>query len=272
MGVKLVVKWVVVFAVLSIWTFFVIQGLFTKVSVSYSVTTGTQATFLTGLALFSQDFNAPIYIETPAGNQKASLTSIIRILFERDFEIINKSEPVSITSCSVRATGGDLMLDGESFGGSNKVSFNINYLANGKGSLTNQNGKNRVSMSFTPKKILETNEDILSFNASGKGRINRDSISLDEVIVEFNKNDREIFISSNRFEANLVGVTFTEGCFSENKEFFLIKDNGKLASKRTISEVRDLIDNHPELTNAYEGLKRLFTDYWWLIVPGGSIS
>jgi hypothetical protein len=52
----------------------------------------------------------------------------------------------------------------------------------------------------------------------------------------------------------------------------LIKDRGNLSQRRTISEVRGIINSNPELLDAYENLKRLFTDYWWIIVPGVNLS
>ena len=67
-------------------------------------------------------------------------------------------------------------------------------------------------------------------------------------------------------------VYFIEGCLTEEEEFYLIVDNGKIEERRSIEEVRGLLDNHPELIDAYFNLEKLYKDYWWLILPDMVVS
>ena len=67
-----------------------------------------------------------------------------------------------------------------------------------------------------------------------------------------------------------MAVTFSSGCDYNEIGHWVIIYNGDLEESRSIEEVRTLLNENPAFTTNYEKLKRLFSDYWWLIVttPG----
>lgn len=277
---KLILKWVFVFSVLSLWSYFVVVN---SIIGSFVEDSGTsiyiqnipaeEANYETMNAL-TKDFNIPFYEKTTAGIEKASFSQIIGILFNHNFEIQEKTQEIVADKCSLRAEKGNLEVNSEDFGGNNKLSFNVNYLKNGEGSLTAQKDRDRFSLSFEVKEILETNSEKLIFRAGGKGRLNGEEFSSDNVIVTFDKINNIVNVAGEgnlSFNAEGMQVTFTEGCFDEKKDFYLIINKGKLAERRSIEEIRLLLDQYPGMIDMYEGLGRLYKDYWWAGLPSGFI-
>ena len=251
---KFFFKWGFVFFVLSIWTFFVTHGI------------------IFGSALESSNFNIPLYIQTNSGTTKAASTNIIDFLFNHNFDIQKKKEVIPMKDCSMRASDGSVKLDGKDMGGKSKMTFNINHLANGKGSFTSKKGRDYFILDFKTKKIKKTDAQRLIIEVEGDGRLNRDKIHFDSVVITFNRLNNKVNLTADNekdFKAMNMNVDFIEGCLVEEKTFFLIKDKGELKKSRTIAEVRQLLKQHPEMIDAFEGLKRLFNDFWWLALPGG---
>jgi hypothetical protein len=256
-NIKLIFKWTFVFGILIFWSSFIVLG-----------TIGGG---------FAKDFNIPIYIQTLAGIERASSSDILEILFNNDFEINEEMDYIPIEKCSVRATGGSLDINEQDFGEKNKISF---YIPNGNaekgtGSLSGRINRDRFSLKFNVNEILETNSEILRFSAEGQGRLNRQKIDFGNIIVELNKTSNKVSISSSEeykdLQALNVEVTSLKGCLMEEKIIYLIIDQGELDEKRSIGEVRSLLDDHPELIDAYFNLEKLYKDYWWLAFPGGGI-
>jgi hypothetical protein len=203
---------------------------------------------VTGVESFSRDFNIPIYIESEIGSRKAGSAEIIDYLFNKNFEIGQETKIVPMSYCSLRGTDG-----------SSRISLNINNLGAGSGSITG--GSRRIG--FTTTKITNIDLDDLDFEAvDSNGTLIRLSVDKNTNIVDFNAGEE-----SKRFNIEL-----SRGCFNMEETIVLIKDRGNLSQRRTISEVRGIINSNPELLDAYENLKRLFTDYWWIIVPGVNLS
>jgi hypothetical protein len=249
-------KWTFVFTVLGAWTFFVIQSL----------------ALGSANSLFEEEFNVPIYVETNAGIERASSALIIDFLFNYDFDVEDRVEVIPMDYCSMRARGGELIIGGDSKTENSDLSFNINHLSRGSGELTAQDGKERFSLKFTPEDITETNIDILEFFGSGSGLLNRQPVVFENVEVLFDKETSKVSVFGSgdfEFELNDAEATFIEGCFAKLDGFYLLVDQGKLGNRRSIEEVRMLLNEHPELMDAYEGLRRLFREYWWLAIPSG---
>jgi len=229
--VKLVFKWFFVFIVLSVWSFFVI------------------ASSITGS--FAKDFNVPVYIQTDAGTEKASYSELVNTLFYRDFDVESKTEMVVDEKCSVRAEGSD-----------SKLSFST-YLKNskgGKGNFVGTDGQNRLSADFEVKDILEINENKLVLEGVD---------SSDTITVTYDKSANKASILSDTINVNDMAVSSVNGCGAKEEEIYLITDKGKLSERRSIEDVRNLLDENPEFVDMYENFKGLYNDYWWIALPGG---
>ena len=249
--IKFFLKWGFVFTVLSFWSYFIIVS---------SV-----------IGSFSKGFNIPVYIKTSAGTEKASSEEVIEMLFNNNFEIQEKKEIIPFDRCSLRASSGRFVLDGRILGYGNKLSFNVNSLGNGEGSLTEADEGDRFSMKFDVKDILETNSEKLVVKAEGKGRINLEELNFNDIEITFDKINSEVEITGfgdADFEISAMDASVANGCLVREEEFYLITDNGKLPEKRSIGEVRNILDSHPELIDNYGGLERLYKDYWWIGIPG----
>ena len=269
---RFVLKWVFVFTVLSLWTFVVVKGLILSTTISSQVVAPES---VTGIVMPSKGFNVPFYIIRDEGKVKARSSDLFDILFNRDFEAEKVVEVIPMDKCSMRASGGNAEVDGNDFGDNNKLNFNVNYLTNGKGSLVMKDGSDRLSLSFEPKKIIETNTERLVFESSGTGKLNRESFSESSIIIEFDKNLSLLNIRGGlgrNFTIINMEADVLKGCLSEETTFFLIIDNGELDESRSINEVRQILNDNPEYTDAYQNLERLFKDKWWLIVPSGIVS
>ncbi|MFA5019683.1 MAG: hypothetical protein WC533_01145 [Candidatus Pacearchaeota archaeon] len=260
---RLFLKWGVVFFILCIWTVLVVQGINFKASNGLGFVSASE---------LSGSFNLPIYIQTDAGIEKMSSPEIINILFKHNFSSEKRNQEIPMKSCSLRASDGNVILIGNNFNNKNKLNFNLNEYGNGDGSLTAQDNKERISMSFKPVKIIRITSDSLVFSAKGRMHTDNDNIDLD-MIFKLNKTSNSISISESNnfsFSAENMKITFADGCSNKIEDFILINDNGELEEERSIEEVRQLLNENPELIDAYEGLRRLFSDYWWMILPSGS--
>ena len=233
---KLVLKAGFILSIVLIWSFFAIP-----------------------IASGGSDFNIPIYIQTSAGIEKADSKTIENILFNYEFEIKKMQEYVPDESCSLRAEGGSLSIDEMDIARID-LSFSIPLKNDGPGhgSLTAQKDRDRFSLSFEVTEILETNSEVLKFRASSKGRLNREEFNLDNVIITFDKINNKVEISSPDyagFEIKDMQVTFTERCFGQETNFYLIIINEELKEPRTTEKIEALLEQHPELIDAYEGLR-----------------
>jgi len=250
--VKLFFKWTFVFGVLSIWTFLVLQSLAAR-------------------GLIDKDFNIPIYIKTDSGTEFANSASIIEMLFFHEFEIEKQIEIIPDSKCSLRGTGGVLEVNGIILEGENDVNLNINKLDKGKGSVSGGNNKNRFSSKFDVSDVTQNDNEVLMFEGEASSKLNREKLNFSSIVGILDRNSSLLILysegnSSDEFRINDMNVNYVSGCSVEQKEFYLITDNGKLEKRRSIGDVRELLKERPELIDAYEGLKGLFNDYWWLIV------
>jgi len=249
---KFFFKWTFVFGVLSIWSVFVIVG-----------AVGGN---------FIGEFNIPIYKQTSAGIERMSSDEIIEFLFKHDFDIEERNEFIPLESCSLRAEGGMIEINQNNLT-KNKISFFI-PLANdglGEGSIISSGGENRLSLDFKVTEILNTDNESLVFDAVGEGRLNRENVDFDNIHVEYNRANNYVLITGmgdeNFFSSIPLEVYFKEGCSLNQESFYLFIDNGELDEKRSIDEVRETLDEHPELIDSFEGLRSLYNDYWWITLP-----
>ena len=248
---KFILKWTFIFSVLSLWTFFVI---------------------ISSVAGLTKTTNILVYMQTSAGTEKATVTDLINILFNYDFEIEQQTTLVPVDRCSVRARNGIVVTDSMEFF-ENKLNFNVpnRGAAEGRGSLTSQEGKDRLSIKFNIKNITATNENDLTFMADATGKLNKHELDLDSLEINFDKVNNIVTITGSGIDEidGELDVNFVDGCIMQEDKFFLITKNDKLSKSRTIEEVRSLLDENPELIDVHGRLRGLYKDFWWLIVPGG---
>lgn len=207
---------------------------------------------------FAEEFNVPIYIQTSAGIEKASSDIISSTLFDYNFEIKKMWEYVPDEKCSLRAEDGILEVENKTFKSKNKLNFNIPLKNDGpgQGSLTAQDDRERFSLSFEVKEILETNSERLTFKAIGYGGLNKKELNFNEIIVTFDKISNKINITSDKnFNAKNLDVGFIKGCSGQETIFYLITNKDKLNKSRNLEEVEVLLKQYPELIDAYENLR-----------------
>lgn len=255
--IRLFFKWVFVFSILIIWTYFVVIG---------SITGNFAEGFAEGKEFI------PLYMQTSAGIERAASSDLIDFLFYHNFDIENKTENIPSEDCSIRGKNGKLSVEGLSFD-DNKINFYVPLKNAGKGEgyITGQKGKNRFSLKFKIKEILETNSENLKIRAEGKGNLNLKELNFN-LIINFDKENNKINVDSDNssLSASDMKVSFIDGCLNEEKSFYLFIDKGRLEKRRSIDDVRKLLSEHPELIENYENLRGLYKDYWWVTLPGGS--
>jgi len=215
-----------------------------------------------------KDFNIPIYIQTSAGLQKADYYDIVEILFNHDFEIQEKQGIVADEKCSLRAEKGTLNIDSIIF---NKNSLSFNMLGDsGQGVLISQKDKNKFTLDFDVKEILETNSDKLVFRAAGEATLNKKSLNFNEIIVSLDKTKNLVDMTGTGdkdFQARFLEASFTAGCSSEMQNFYLLVDNGLLGKGRSAEEVVQLLKKYPEFLDVYWNLEKLHKPKWWIHIP-----
>ena len=250
MKVKLLFKWFFVFSVLIVWSYFVISN----------VVTGS----------FAKDFNFPVYLQTPVGIERASSSEVLDFLFNHNFEIQKKIENIPEDKCSLRAENGNLIINEKDLGNKNKLSFHINFANNkGEGSLIGQKDRDRLSLSFDFKNLVKIDLNELILEASGKGNLNKEKLNFNSITLTLDKINKKISVSGDGLEATDMDASFIDGCGNEEKEFYVFVCNGLREERRSIEEVRMILDENPELIDMYGTLERLYKDYWWLILPEG---
>src|SRR3990167_567154 len=192
---------------------------------------------------FIGEFNIPIYKQTSAGIERMSSDEIIEFLFKHDFDIEERNEFIPLANDGL-----------------------------GEGSIISSGGENRLSLDFKVTEILNTDNESLVFDAVGEGRLNRENVDFDNIHVEYNRANNYVLITGmgdeNFFSSIPLEVYFKEGCSLNQESFYLFIDNGELDEKRSIDEVRETLDEHPELIDSFEGLRSLYNDYWWVTLPG----
>lgn len=214
------------------------------------------------------DFNIPIYIQTSAGLQKTDYYDLVEILFNHNFEIQQQQGIISDEQCSLRAEAGTITIDSIIF---DKNSLSFNMLGDsGTGILISQKDNNRVSLSFDIKEILETNSEKLVFSAQGVVRLNKEEFEVDNIIISFDKINNKIEITSLEYKSLILKdmqVTFTQGCSSEMKNFYLLVDNGLLGKSRSADEVVQILEDYPAFLDIYWNLEKLHKEKWWVHLP-----
>lgn len=215
-----------------------------------------------------KNFNLPIYIQTSAGTEKASSKMIKDVLINYNFEVQKKFEYVTDDKCSIRADGGSLNI-GEMSLSNVDLSFYIPSKNGGlgEGSLTAQKDRdNFFNLGFEVTEILETNSQTLKFRAIGDGALNQEELSFDDIIVTFDKTSNKVDITRKGdmdFDAKNIQVSKVTWCGGEETNFYLITTKDKLNEQRSVEEIRSILDEHPELIDAYEGLREFYKPQYY---------
>jgi hypothetical protein len=281
--IKLFFKWAFVFTILGAWSILIIGS-----SISGSVIKDSGNEFyIQTQELESQSVNLdtslarrnyiPFYIPTNVGIEKASSSEIIEFLFYHNFSIQKETQEVPEEKCSLRAKEGYLEIDGLRIDNRNRLSFKISLKNDhvGSGSLTVGKGDERFSLKFEISEIIKTDADSLSFRAEGDGKLGKRRLNSNEIVLNFDKINNKINISGvgdEDFQVMNMTPNFVRGCGMEEKTFYLISDEGERDERRSIEDVRSLLDDYPELISMNSKLRRLYKDYWWALLPGGMVS
>lgn len=265
MKIGVCLKWVFVFLVLGVWTFFVISG----ASSSYSN------------SVYASDSNAQIYSQTLAGFERLTFSNLIDTLFNYNFSLIQKTEIIPVEDCSLRAKGGNFEANELSFQ-NNKLNFYVpvKNAAKGSGYLTGQAGRTRISIQFDVINIIKTNANNLIVNAKGIINLDRNITDLDSITINLDKLNNKVYVSiGSPYEdddgdidyimASNMDVSFMKGCNMEERSIYLLNATEKLEKRRTIKEVRTLLDSYPQFIDSYGNLRDLYKQFWWMSLPGG---
>ena len=221
-----------------------------------------------------KDFNIPIYIQTSAGIEKADSKIIKDALINYNFDIQEKFGYAPDDKCSVRADGGSLNIDEMSLENID-LSFYIPSANGGlgEGSLTAQEGRNNYfSLGFEVTEILEINAQTLKFEAIGDGALNQNPLGFDDIVVTFDKTNKKVEIEASGdmdFEAKDIEVSKMTWCGGEETNFYLIILKNSLGQQRSVEEIRSILEEHPELIDAYEGLREFYKPQFYtpVIIP-----
>jgi len=216
----------------------------------------------------SRNFNLPIFIQRDSGIEKMSSFNVAELIYENNFSIERKTGVMPMDICSLRASGGIANLNGSIYDRRNKLSFNFNSFGKGDGSLTAQDGRERLSISFKINNIINRTSEILLFEANGNARANNENADLDnlDLIFMLNKTSNKISVIesknlisnfSNNFSIKDMKVRFMEGCLEETGNYVFIYNFTKREEERSVSEVREILKENKEFLDAYEGLRRL---------------
>jgi len=124
-----------------------------------------------------------------------------------------RANPKSLAGCSLRGKAGELVIDEESWGNRNSLSFYVplKNADKGSGSLTSQFGRKRFSYSFNIKEVLENDANntvmvILIETGKKNSELNGDAL------IFFDKQNKKVKVWGNNFVLDDVDVTFTRNC------------------------------------------------------------
>lgn len=241
MNKHFIMKWSVTFVILTLWTTMVVSGAFTS---AQGVT--------------------ELYVQNEASIEKATSAQVEDILFTKAFSIEDVTQKIPSPTCNARSTGGEITYEGQVLQGKSDVHFHLELpnanLGSGEGSF--QTADKRAYFTYnivSLKKNTETLEIEIAGDLfdSGVKKPLMGTITLD-------KETQLITVSTPVLTIQDASGDIISGCLDEEKQVttFIVGDD--LETPRSIDEVREVLNNNPELINQFEGLKHLFTRYWWL--------
>ncbi|MFA5173576.1 MAG: hypothetical protein WC438_00155 [Candidatus Pacearchaeota archaeon] len=123
-------------------------------------------------------------------------------------------QDLNINGCSIRAKNGEVYIQGDYLGDNSKISFNFNLknAVNGKGTLTAQKGKTRISYKFNVVEILDSNDSIITIKVKGDYKVNRSKKIQEEAVIYIDKEINTINLVGEDIEINDMFVTFNTKC------------------------------------------------------------
>ena len=250
-------KWTFVFSILIVWTFFVVTSVFAETN------------------FLNSPPGDPIFLGIINGDeivtQKSNFNDLIDFLFNHDFEFEYHETGLVDDKCSVRAEKGTINYEDDLFDEKNALSFYVSLPSanKGDGSLVVQEGKRRVNFRFTSEKILRNDADFLELEIKGRNGIGNIIPLSGELIFDKQNNIVTITNSEGEFLASDMEVYFSKGCEIKDESFWLLRDNGELEERRSIEEVRQLLDDNPQFAANYKRLNQLYRSSWIAVIPGG---
>lgn len=121
--------------------------------------------------------------------------------------------PGGLEGCSIRAEGGDLINNGDDFG-EGKINFHIplGNADNGKGSLTAQKGRERISYKFNVLEVIENNDMYARIQIQGERRINGGMKQEETAEIYYDKIANTIDVNCTYFDIEDMDITFKKWC------------------------------------------------------------
>jgi hypothetical protein len=251
-------KWVFVFCILSLWTYFVLADFSYDSQDAVYIIQPYEQQSLDSVSKHAQLPSLPLYIDDGNGNiQKANSFDALSFLFTRNFSIEQSLDVIPADTCSIRAEGSG-----------NKVTFYLPQpnAVSSTGYFSFIKDNIPTTVPFSIYEVLESSLSRLILNVTSKG----DGVGI--IILDKTSETISIIFSDPNFLAEDMLIIFRNGCFNQLKEFYIMNDEGILEERRSIGEVRQILNEHPAFEGNFENLRRLEKSYWTLILPDGLIS
>jgi len=145
------------------------------------------------------EYTAKLFAETPTEQFQSSEQKII---------IFQELEPIE--KCSIRAQGGDILVDGKSLI-SPRTKLNLGVQESraqkGQGFITAQGGRERISYQFTIDKAVKVSANTILFYTSGFLEHNKKKTS-ESAIISFNMDSFEADVGGELLEIKNMDVNF----------------------------------------------------------------
>lgn len=146
------------------------------------------------------DYIAKLTAFTPSGNFETS---------QQELSMVNLTS--QLNQCSVRATNGETIIEGETFDARNKLSLysSRGNSRNSKGLFTAQDRRDRISYKFIVDEARRTTGDVIYFRVHGELMINRVA-SQEAATIIYNTQTFELQIIGDSLNVSDMEVTFAQ--------------------------------------------------------------
>ena len=207
---------------------------------------------------FLVDSISDIYIINNQGIlKKPTSNEMYDYLFNFDFNITYKTDYVLDDSCSIRAKGGQAIINKKDFGSNNKLNFYVvSRIEQGQIELTAQKDRSFVSYKFKLNKIIESTKDLLKIEI-------QETKTKEIAILELDKVKNKTRILSNNISLNAMDVYFMNGCHLGKRTYYLLEKGSRIT--RSIETIRNILIQNPIFLKKYDNLKILFSPYWRIL-------
>lgn len=257
-------KWLIGFGLLSLWTLIVVGTSFYDLKAGDLLPSAQAAE--ERLTVYYEGLGSSLALRAGSGEIKD-------YLFDQEFEVF-RGNYVVMDTCSLRAKDGKASIGGNDYGSVNNdasLSFLLPNGVDGQGSVTMQKGRSRAQFKFD---VLSARKEGGSLAFGIKGRYKEGLLFWHSVsgTAFLDLSTKKVSFYAGDLVVEDMAAWFLSGCAPAPKPVFLMKQVGELDSQRPIGEVRDLLDENPEFVRNYNGLRKLYTPTWWMVLPPTTVS